>query len=85
MKPFWHAEPGKLSVTSITEFVPFARERPRRVHLVGYAGRPGLLAFYNSLEYLHFDPEDTLKNRDFEFSMFEWENVDWMVATIPSE
>jgi hypothetical protein len=58
----------------------------RFIHFVGMAKprRPGVNLFAIKLEHWYFPP-DTEKNNDFILHIIEWQNMTWMVISIPRE
>ena len=56
------------------------------IYIFGKIGppRPGVMLFSTKLEYLYFPP-GTKKNEDFNCYIMGWQNIDWLVMSIPRD
>lgn len=68
---------------SWAEFRKWANDE-RLLHFVGMKDRPGVHLFGQGLEYRYFPPE-TPRNEQFHLHGALWEELEWMIFTIPAK
>lgn len=57
--------------------------RPGLVHFVGLSIRPGVNLFARTLELTYFPPL-TARNDDYELRCVQWEDMGWVLVSIPA-
>jgi len=74
-----------FTATTEEELRRFSNDE-RFIHFVSMSTprRPGVMLFAVKLEHWHFPP-DTEKNDDFVLHVIEWQNMLWMVVSIPRQ
>jgi len=55
-----------------------------KLHVVCIMMRTGAEYFYNHLEYTYFPPM-TPTNDEYDYYMFKWQNIIWVICSIPIE
>lgn len=60
-------------------------KRPELSHFIGMLNppRPGVSDCLQTLEYTHYPP-DTKRNELFILVLLKWQEMDWVIASIPS-
>lgn len=76
---------GIYKLLEIEELEELLRNE-KLIHFVGKLGipTPGVMLFCGRLEFFHFPP-GTEKNEDFNREILDWEDMEWVVISIPKE